>query len=48
VSGNLPNVGNGDGVGYYFAEIVVPEPAGLQIVAFAGAALGLLIRRRAT
>jgi hypothetical protein len=33
----------GDGVGYYFAEVVVPEPASLSVLATSGL---LLLRRR--
>ena len=33
VRGNLPALNTGDGVGYYFAEIVVPEPASLVCIA---------------
>lgn len=43
VLGNLPNVGNGDGVGYYFAE-VVPEPSSLLLTGLVVA--GLATRRR--
>lgn len=45
VYGNLPALNtSGDGVGYYFAE-VVPEPASLGLIA-AAASIGLLRRRR--
>ncbi|MGA2440882.1 MAG: PEP-CTERM sorting domain-containing protein [Tepidisphaeraceae bacterium] len=44
VYGNLPPLNNiGDGVGYYFAEVEVPEPASLSMLA-AGALL--MLRRR--
>ncbi len=39
VSGNVPNTGNGDGVGYYFAE-VVPEPASMVLLVLGVAAGG--------
>lgn len=44
VTGNVPNTGNGDGVGYYFAEIHVPEPSTLLLTALAAA--GFVGRRR--
>jgi len=37
IRGNLPQLNSGDGVGYYFAEIVVPEP-----ISFVCLAIGLL------
>ncbi|WP_428306769.1 PEP-CTERM sorting domain-containing protein [Lacipirellula sp.] len=47
VYGNLPvNVG-GDGVGYYFAE-VVPEPSSATIALVAIGMTGLIVRKRST
>ncbi|MGL4513575.1 MAG: hypothetical protein ACRCT8_10830 [Lacipirellulaceae bacterium] len=45
ISGNVPNTGNGDGVGYYFAELV-PEPAGAGLVVLGLAMCGALERGR--
>jgi hypothetical protein len=46
VYANLPPLNNiGDGVGYYFAEVAVPEPTTLSLLGLASAAL--LRRRRA-
>jgi MYXO-CTERM domain-containing protein len=46
VYGNLPNLSTGDGVGYYFAEIHVPEPTG-TLLALAGLTGLAMVRRRA-
>jgi hypothetical protein len=41
VYGNLPNLATGDGVGYYFAEVHIPEPTGvvLSVAGLSGIAI---------
>jgi hypothetical protein len=46
VRGNLPALNTGDGVGYYFAEIVIPEPSSLICLAAGLLCLTPLARRR--
>ena|SRR5450432_1525778 len=45
VSGSLPNLTTGDGVGYYFAELV-PEPSSLVVSVLAPLMLGIFARKR--
>ncbi len=45
VYGNLPDLNTGDGVGYYFAEIHVPEPTSLFLL-IAGLSCIAIVRRR--
>ncbi len=49
VTANLPPLNNiGDGVGYYFAEIVVPEPSSCALLAIGIAMLAMRGRRNPT
>jgi hypothetical protein len=49
VTANLPPLNNiGDGVGYYFAEQVVPVPPAVWLFGSALGAVGVMRRRRAT
>jgi hypothetical protein len=46
VRGNLPSLNTGDGVGYYFAEVVVPEPASLVCIAVGLMCVFPFVRRK--
>jgi hypothetical protein len=45
VYGNLPDLSTGDGVGYYFAEVHIPEPTGF-FLSLAGLFGTAIFRRR--
>jgi hypothetical protein len=45
VYGDLPDLATGDGVGYYFAEIHIPEPSSV-VLSIAGLACSAIFRRR--
>jgi hypothetical protein len=45
VYGNLPDLNTGDGVGYYFAEVHIPEPSGI-VLSIAGLSCIAIFRRR--
>lgn len=45
VYGNLPDLATGDGVGYYFAEVHIPEPSSI-VLSIAGPPLVVLFFRR--